>query len=99
MKETKNLEKILEELEYLNTSILSRLENLKQKGVIRDLENLLKKIENSKEIIEKLNETSFILKVIYYAILADKNLLSKTIEIANDFEDDEIIEFLNKRSF
>jgi len=99
MQEIKNLEKILEELEYLNTSILSKLENLEQRGVIRNLENLLKRIENSKEIIEKLNETSLILKVIYYAILADKNLVSKVLGIAKKFEDDEVVEFLEKRSF
>ena len=38
MSETKNLEKILRELEYLNTSILTKLENLEQKGIIKDLE-------------------------------------------------------------
>jgi len=96
MKETKNLEKILEELEYLNTSILSKLENLEQKGVIKDLENLLKKIENSESILEKLNETSLILKIIFYAILADKQLMRRVEEVAKEFEDDETIKFLKK---
>jgi len=99
MQETRNLEKILEELEYLNTSILSKLENLEQRGVIRDLENLLKRIENSKEIIDKLNETSLILKVVYYAVLADKQLVKRVEEVAKEFEDDEVVGFLNKRSF
>ena len=97
MKETKNLEKILEELEYLNTSILSKLENLEQKGVIKDLENLLKKIENSREIIEKLDETSLVLKVVYYAILADKGLVGKVLEIAKDLEDEKVVDFLEKK--
>ena len=96
MQETKNLEKILEELEYLNTSILSKLENLEQKGVIKDLENLLKKIENSESILEKLNETSLILKIIFYAILADKQLMRRVEEVAKEFEDDETIKFLKK---
>ena len=99
MQETKNLEKILRELEYLNTSILSKLENLEQRGVIRGLENLLKRIENSREIIEKLDETSLVLKVVYYAILADKGLVGKVLEIAQDLEDEEVVEFLRKRSF
>jgi len=99
MQETKNLEKILRELEYLNTSILQKLENLEQRGVIRDLENLLKRIENSREIIERLNETSLILKVVYYAVLADKGLVGKVLEIAQDLEDEEVVEFLRKRSF
>jgi len=99
MQEIKNLEKILEELEYLNTSILSKLENLEQRGVIKDLENLFKRIENSREIIEKLDETSLVLKVVYYAVLADKGLVGKVLEIAQDLEDEEVVEFLKKRSF
>jgi len=97
MQETKNLEKILEELEYLNTSILTKLENLEKRGVIRDLENLLKKIENSKSLIEKLDETSLILKVVYYAVLADKNLVNETLETARIFGDNEVVSFLEKR--
>jgi len=97
MQEIKNLEKILEELEYLNTSILSKLGNLEQKGIIKDLENLLKKLQNSEYILERLNETSLILKVIYYAILADKNLLSKTIETAKNLDDNDVVSFLEKR--
>ena len=96
MNEVKNLEKILGELEYLNTSILTKLENLEQKGVIKDLEKLLKKIQNSEYILEKLNETSLILKVVYYAILADKQLLKRVEDIAKKFEDDEVVEFLLK---
>ena len=99
MQETKNLEKILEELEYLNTSILQRLDSLEQKGVIKDLENLLKKIENSEYILEKLNKTSLVLKVVYYAILADKQLVKRVKEVAKEFDDNEVVEFLNKRSF
>jgi len=97
MQETKNLERILEELEYFNTSILQKLENLEQKGIIRDLENLLKKLQNSEYILERLNETSLILKIVYYAILADKQLVKRVEEVAKKFEDDEIVEFLNKR--
>jgi len=97
MQETKNLEKILRELEYLNTSILSKLENLEQRGVIRGLENLLKRIENSREIIEKLDETSLVLKVVYYAILADKGLVGKVLEIAKDLEDEKVVDFLEKK--
>jgi len=97
MQETKNLERILEELEYFNTSILQKLENLEKKGIIRELENLLKKLQNSEYISEKLNETSLILKVVYYAILADKQLVKRVEEVAKKFEDDEIVEFLNKR--
>ena len=97
MSETKNLEKILRELEYLNTSILTKLENLEKRGVIRDLENLLKKIENSKSLIEKLDETSLILKVVYYAVLADKNLVNETLETARIFGDNEVVSFLEKR--
>ena len=96
MQETKNLERILEELEYFNTSILQKLENLEQKGIIRDLENLLKKLQNSESILEKLNETSLILKVVYYAILADKQLVNRVEEVAKKFEDDEVVEFLKK---
>jgi len=96
MQETKNLERILEELEYFNTSILQKLENLEQKGIIRDLENLLKKLQNSEYISEKLNETSLILKVVYYAILADKQLVKRVEEVAKKFEDDEVVEFLKK---
>jgi hypothetical protein len=98
MQEIKNLEKILEELEYLNTSILQKLENLEKKGVIRDLENLLKKLQNFKPIIEKLNDTSLILRVIYYAILVDKQLVKRVEEVAKELGDDEVIEFLDKRS-
>ena len=97
MQETKNLEKILEELEYLNTSILKKLEDLEQKGVIKNLETLLKRIENSKSLIEKLDETSLILKVVYYAVLADKNLLNKTIKVAKVLDDSEVVSFLEKR--
>ena len=97
MQEVKTLEKILEELEYLNASILQRLDNLEQKGVIKDLENLLKKIKNSKGIIESLNETSLILKVIYYAILADKQLVKRVKEVAKEFDDNEVVEFLEKK--
>ena len=96
MQETKNLERILGELEYLNTSVLHKLENLEKKGVIKDLEKLLKKIENSESILEKLNETSLILKVVYYAILADKQLVKRVEEVAKKFEDDEVVEFLKK---
>jgi len=98
MQESKNLERILEELEYLNTSILTKLESLEQRGVIKDLENLLKKMRNSESIIEKLYETSLILKVIYYAILADDRLLKRVEKVAKKFEDDEVVEFLEKRS-
>ena len=96
MQETKNLERILEELEYLNASVLQKLENLEKKGIIRDLENLLKKLQNSEYISEKLNETSLILKVVYYAILADKQLVKRVEEVAKKFEDDEVVEFLKK---
>ena len=96
MSESKSLEKILEELEYLNTSILSRLENLEQKGIIKNLENLLKKLQNSESILEKLNKTSLILKIIFYAILADKQLVKRVEEVAKEFEDDEVVEFLLK---
>ena len=41
MNEIKNLEKILEELEYLNASVLKKLEDLERKGVIKDLENII----------------------------------------------------------
>jgi hypothetical protein len=94
MKETKNLENILAELEYLNTSVLAKLENLNEKGVVDKFEKLLKKIENSEYILEKLNETSLILKVVYYAVLADKNLVANVVKIAKKFNDDEIVEFL-----
>jgi len=97
MQETKSLERVLEELEYLNTSILQKLDSLEKKGVIRDLENLLKKLQNSESIIEKLNETSLILKVVYYAILGDKQLLKRVEEVAEEFGDDEVIKFLEKR--
>jgi len=96
MQETKNLERILEELEYLNASVLQKLENLEKKGIIRDLENLLKKLQNSEYISEKLNETSLILKVVYYAILGDKQLVNRVKNVAKKFEDDEVVEFLKK---
>jgi len=96
MQETKNLERILEELEYLNASVLQKLENLEKKGVIKDLEKLLKKIENSESILEKLNETSLILKVVYYAILADKQLVNRVEEVAKQLGDDGVVEFLKK---
>jgi len=99
MKETKNLENILAELEYLNTSVLAKLENLNEKGVVDKFEKLLKKIENSESIIEKLNETSLVLRVVYYAILADEGLVGKVLEVARDLEDDEIIEFLKEGVF
>jgi len=97
MNEAKSLERILEELEYLNTSILTKLENLEQKGIIKNLENLLKKLQNSESILEKLNKTSLILRVVYYAILADKQLLKRVEEVAKKFTDDEVVEFLNNK--
>ena len=97
MQGTKNLERILEELEYLNTSILQRLENLEKKGIIKDLENLLKKLQNSESIIEKLNKISLVLKVVYYAILADKQFIKRVEEVAKNFEDEEVVEFLKNK--
>jgi len=98
MQEIKNLEKILTELEYLNTSVLNKLEELEKKGIIKDLENLIKKIQNSESIIEKLNETSLILKIVYYAILADKKLVERVEEVAKKFGDVEILELLEGRN-
>lgn len=99
MSETKNLERILSELEYLNTSILSKFDSLEKDGVIKELEKLLQKIKNAENTLNKLEKLDLIVKVIFYAILADKNLVKNVVEIASEFEDDEVIEFLQKRSY
>jgi hypothetical protein len=95
MKEIKSLEYILEELEYLNTSVLTKLEKLEKEGTIEDLERIIKQIKNAKETLEKLEEINLITKIIFYAILADGNLVKKTIETAKIFNDNEVINFLN----
>jgi len=99
MSETKNLERILSELEYLNTSILSKFDSLEKDGVIKELEKLLQKIKNAENTLNKLEKLDLIVKVIFYAILVDKNLVKNVVEIASEFEDDEVIEFLQKRSY
>ena len=98
MRETKNLEKILEELEYLNTSVLKKLENLEMNGTIEKLEKLLKKLENARETLDVLERLNLISRTIFYAILADTNLTKKTIKVAATFKDDEVVKFLDKRS-
>jgi hypothetical protein len=95
MNEIKNLERILEELEYLDTSILIKLKNFEKEGIIKDLERIIKQIKNAKETLEKLEEINLVTKTIFYAILADSNLVKKTIEIAKIFNDNEVINFLN----
>jgi intein/homing endonuclease len=95
MNEIKNLERILEELEYFNTSILTKLEKFEKKGIIKDLELLIKRVKNAEETLEKWEEINLVTKTIFYAILADSNLVKKTIEIAKIFNDNEVINFLN----